>query len=78
VTSPALRRAELAGFALLLLALSGAFAWRGAGFLAEGAARFPLLGLTVPAPGGTVAGILYLLLAASIALATGVVASHLR
>ena len=69
VDNESLRRAELLFFGLLILSLSAALAVRGVLFLRNGAAVFPVVGVEVPGAPGVLAGVFYLLLAASIAVA---------
>ena len=78
VTRVGLRRAEMALFCLLLLALSALLIRRGVVFLLAGEPVAPLGGLVLPVSLGAAAGALFLLLGTGIALATLVMAAHFR
>ncbi|MHC4780447.1 MAG: hypothetical protein ACYTFG_17895 [Planctomycetota bacterium] len=69
VDNESLRRVELPFFGALILALSGALAYRGILIFLDGRADFPIIGLQVPGLPGILAGAAYLALSVSVALA---------
>ena len=69
VDNELLRKVELVIFGLLILALSGALAFRGVLFLRDRKAVFPIVGVEIPGTLGTLTGVFYLVLASGIVAA---------